>query len=117
MRKMTIFLHFLFATVARVLWLLCLLTSFYIPGSPSGRNDIQVSGFTVEFYAFIVVFWLIVDVVINVILMVVMIGTDKEANKSRAYAMTVPIPIIRPYDQEDISGAPMRKILLAVHTL
>ncbi|CAG7827655.1 unnamed protein product, partial [Allacma fusca] len=69
-RQMTIFAHFLVATVARVLWLLCLLTSFYVPGSPSGRNDIQVSGFTFEFNALIVVIWLIVDVVINVILMV-----------------------------------------------
>ncbi|CAG7717786.1 unnamed protein product [Allacma fusca] len=118
-RVNTIFLHFLFGTIARILLLFCLLTSFYIPGSPSAMNDIHMAGFTFEFYAFIVIVWLIGDVAVNVILAIFVMGTDNRGpySKRRTYVMVVPIPLIRPYDEEDLADASMRKILLLAHIL
>jgi hypothetical protein len=117
-RIMYIFTHFLLGSLARVLWTICLLTSFYIPASPSSQHDVHIHGFTLEFFAVFVIVWLVADVAIHVFLMLDLIRTDKGLKfpKRRTYAIAVPIPLLRPYAEKDLPGSGLRKALLLVHS-
>ncbi|CAG7827210.1 unnamed protein product [Allacma fusca] len=116
-RVITIFLHFLIGTLTRFLWAVALLTSFYIPGSPSALNNIQRDGFTLEYFMIFVIFWLITDIVVHVLLRVFLSMADKKLTVPRNYAVVVPIPVIRPYAEKDTEGTGRRKIVLLVYAV
>jgi hypothetical protein len=116
-RKICICFHFVIGTIPRILWTLCLLTSFYISSSPAAAFDIHKDGIRLEFGMLIVMGLVAVDLGVHILLQVQLILQPNPKKFRRRYAFLVPIPILRPYMEQDAAGSPVRGIALAVLAL